>query len=172
HRVIAARLRHDEIVGGSRFCGGDDVLLRGTETAERNVGPDAVVEQGNLLADDRDATAQACQRDVSYILPVDQNPTRLHVEQPGDEIEHGGFSRAVATDDRRRLAARYQQGELFHRRAQRRRWVGEPHLLEDHGPGPDRDWTRALSIDNRRPFVEQFIDTLDRGQTFGSRIAQ
>ena len=92
--IVATRHRHDEIMRGSRLRRRDDLLLRGVRPAEGNIRAHAVVEQHDILADDADLSAQARQRDMAQVLPVDLDAALVRVVEARHEREQRRFARA------------------------------------------------------------------------------
>src|SRR3546814_15681006 len=68
--VVAFRQCHDEIMGGGMAGGSLDVGKIGFRPAIGDVGADAVVEQGQFLADKGDVPAQKGGRPLTSIHPV------------------------------------------------------------------------------------------------------
>src|SRR6185312_14506390 len=71
HGVVAARLADDELVRVGLAAGVLDLLLRGLRAADQQIVADRAVEQHALLEHDTDRPAQAFQRYIAQILPVD-----------------------------------------------------------------------------------------------------
>ena len=110
-----------------RLGGGDDVAFAGAEAPEGDVGADRVVEQRDVLADDRDRVAQRGERHVPHVLAVDddralrstsksrgtrlmmvdlpapERPTSATVLPPGTssvKLEHGALFRVLVVAER------------------------------------------------------------------------
>ncbi len=91
-------------MGGGGARGGGDVILDRAGPAVGDVGAHRVVEQADLLADQRDGAAQAGERDAANVLPVDGEASGRDIVEPWDQIEHGRLSRARRADQRHGLA--------------------------------------------------------------------
>ena len=93
-RVVALRQVADEGVGGGGNRGGLDIGVRRTEPAIGDVGAHRVVEQADLLRDQRDRAAQRGERHRADFLPVDQNAAGIGVVKARDQVEQRRFSGA------------------------------------------------------------------------------
>ena len=136
HRVVALRLRHDELVRGGGLGGGDDLLVVGVEATQRDVGADGVVEQRHLLADDGDRLPETGDRHLAQVLAVDEDAPGIHVEQPRHQVDHGRLAGAGAADQRHRLAAGYRQRQALHGLRAVRGGIGKADVVEDDGALP------------------------------------
>ena len=76
-RLVALRLRHDEIVRVGGLRRGVDFLLRRVEPSKLDVVEDGVVKQKRFLRDETDLLAQRFLRDGPQIVPIDADCSRL-----------------------------------------------------------------------------------------------
>src|SRR6266568_7650018 len=143
----------DELVGGGGFRGGDDLLLAGAEAAIGDVRAYRVVEQGDLLADQRDGTAQRAERHLADILSVDGDAPGVDVVEARNEVENGGLAGAGGADQGDSLAGRHHEigaGERRRRPVIAEGDAAEADLAAAHGErlgaGPILD--RRLDVEN------------------------
>src|ERR1700720_1548488 len=79
---------------------------------ERDVVPYRVIEQHDILADDRDLLPQIAQIVLAGITSIDPHRPRLYVVEPRQEIDECRFATAGASDDSHTLAGRYSQRNI------------------------------------------------------------
>ena len=159
---VAVALGEDELVRRGSARGRHDLFRARAEAPERNVRSDRVVEQGHLLADDRDGAAQRGERDLAQVLAVDEDAAGRDVEEPRHEVDDGRLARSRAADERHRLAARDLEIEVRDRRRAAVFRIGEGDVLEADGAGGDGERARAGAVDDARLLVEEGIDALRR----------
>ena len=164
HGVVALGKGADERVGGGVTGGGDDLGVAGPGPAIGDVGPDRVVEKGDLLADQGDVGIERGQRDVAHVGAVDENPARGHVVEAGNQVEDGRLAGPRRSDQGHRLSRRHLHGDPVQRRSSG--LVGEPHVFQADAPGGDRKWARRRLFADARFHVQQVEHPLRAGQPF------
>ncbi len=92
-------------MGERRFGRIDHSLQRNIRLAISDVVADGIVEENRLLGDLADLFAQRSQADFAEIVAVDEDAARAHIEEAGDEVDHGRFSGAAGTDEGNDLTA-------------------------------------------------------------------
>ena len=148
--VVALRQRGDEIVRGGVARGFFDLGVRGAGAAERDIGAHGVVEQRRFLRHQRDRGAQAGERHVAHVLPIDAHGAAADVVESRQQIEDGGFARARRADQRHGFARR--DGEA-HARERRRFAIGERDVVE-------RDFARGDAPSGLAPGLSAIVDGL------------
>ena len=67
---------------------------REAPAADANVVLDGIVEQVDVLKDDREVCKQAVTGDVANVHPADRDPTLAHIPESGYQVAERGLSRA------------------------------------------------------------------------------
>src|SRR5690606_41892814 len=95
-------------------------------------------QQGRILGDHADMSAQGVLTDLGYILPVDQDPAPLHVMETQQQIDQGGLACSRTADQTDTFARADMQVEILEHAAALA--VAEADLIEaifslaDHQP--------------------------------------
>ena len=87
-----------------RFCRRDDFFFGRTFLAVGNVVKDRTAEQPGFLQYHRICRTQAVARDLTNVVSVHGNRSRLRVIEAHQKIDDGRFSRPGRTDDGDHLA--------------------------------------------------------------------
>ena len=163
-RVVPVGQCRDEIMSGSRLGGLDDVFIAGIRAAKSNVCRRSVVEQGDVLADQRNAVAQARHGDVAHVLTIHGNrPTRGVVETQ-QQVHDGGFARAAGADKRDGAPGLNVEGDVFKRRLPG--LVGKGCIGERHSAALELQGFGVGGIEDFGFLVEQIKAALHRGEAF------
>ena len=114
------RLRADEFERVRRLGRALDRLARRVRhRAVGDVGGDRVVEQHDLLADERDLPAQIGEADRREILTVEQHAARARRVEARNQVDERGLAAARRPDERDRFARRDVEVDVFERRRAR-----------------------------------------------------
>src|SRR5690554_811804 len=113
----------------------------------KDVVPYRAVQQGRILGDHADMSAQGVLTDLGYILPVDQDPAPLHVMETQQQIDQGGLARARAADQTDALIRADMQVEVLQHVAALA--VVEADLIEANFSLADHQLLRILMIGYR-----------------------
>src|SRR6185437_14591352 len=111
HRVEAVRKCADELHRVRSFGGSLHLRVRHLPP-ESNVVPDGVVEEDDVLADDRDLLTQVVQLIIPHIVPVDPHYSLLRGVEPGQQAHESRLAAPGAADDRDALARRYAEADI------------------------------------------------------------
>jgi hypothetical protein len=99
--VQAFRQLADEAQRVCGFRGRDDVALGGAvHRAVGDVRVDGIVEQHDLLADERDVAAQAFQRQGLQVVPVEEHAAARGRVEPRQQVDERGLAAARAAHQR------------------------------------------------------------------------
>src|SRR3954451_6780148 len=102
-RVVAVWQISNETVGlcaGSRF---DNLCLSRLRSTVSDVLADRGGKEECVLQNNADLAAQGFLRDLSDVPAVERHAPGNGIIEPGDQAEHGAFSRAGAADKRHDL---------------------------------------------------------------------
>ena len=115
------RLLADEIERVRRRGGALDRLARRVRhRAVGDVRGDRVVEQHDLLRDERDLPAQVGQPDLGQVAAVEQHPAAGRRVEPGNQVDERRLAAARRPDQRHRFAGRDIEVDAVERRRARR----------------------------------------------------
>ena len=110
--VVAGWQRGDEVVRLGRASRGLDLRVARIRTAVGDVGADRLGEQEALLERDTDRVPQRVQRDVAYVVPVEQHSSRRRIVEARQQRGQRRLSAAARADDRDAFARRDVQRQL------------------------------------------------------------
>ncbi len=123
--------------------------------ADQQVLAHAGREQGRFLERESDLRAQAAQRQVTYVVPVEEHAARVHVVQPREQRGNTRLAGARGADERERLA----RMDLEIEPAQHRLLVSgiaEVDGVESHFTVGAAERDRARPVGDDRLGVEHF----------------
>ena len=118
---------HEPVHVGGR-CGLDDLVLVGIRPAVGDVLEDRAAEQPGVLQHHPDPRPQRLPADRRDVDAVDEDPPRIHVVEPHQQVHQRGLARPGGADDRDRAAGLGDQRQVLDDR--RARPVGEVDVLE------------------------------------------
>ncbi len=148
--------------------GGDDVGLRViAEAAVADVGRDAVVEEHDVLADERDVRAQAREPQLEDVDAVDQDAPVARLVETREQVRERRLAAARGAHERDRLARRDAERDLRERGPRGAR-VGKAHPLELDLAARPADLDRAAV--GLRLLVDQPEHRLGRGEAALHRL--
>lgn len=93
--MVALRLGVDELGGLGHLSGPAHVRIADVRPAELQVGGDVPREQDPLLGHIAHQRARLVLAQISDVYPVQGDAALAHVEEPGDQVDEGGFASAV-----------------------------------------------------------------------------
>ena len=97
--LVAAGQRADKVVGVCSLRGGNDLLVRGIQTAIADVLHDRALEQPGILQHHAEALAQVAAVKVPDVVAVQQDFAGIHIIEPHEQLDHCGLARAGGADD-------------------------------------------------------------------------
>ena len=145
-RLIALGQIDDEVVGGGGLSGGLDLGVGGARPPVGDIGAHRVVEQGDLLADQRDLAVQGGERQIANIEAVDRHPAAGRIVEAQDQVEDSGFPRPRRSHQGNPLSGRDHQVDA----AQGRRSldIGKVQVFERNRAGRGRQIDGARFLDD------------------------
>ncbi len=111
--VVSFRQFEDEFVRAGEPGGGDHLLQRCARIGQRDVLPQAAVEQYVLLQHHADLTTQAGGIGEREIQPIDEHPTAFRHIQALDQLGERALARARTADDADDLTGLDVQGDAL-----------------------------------------------------------
>ena len=99
-RSKAMRQHCDVGLETGHACGASDFVERGVSAAKRDIAGHRVREQRWLLRHHPDRFAQRAKRQTAQVTPVKRDASGGRLEQSGQQLDHRGFARPGAADDR------------------------------------------------------------------------
>jgi hypothetical protein len=97
-RLVALRLRHDEVVRISRLRRGLDFFLRRIEPAKLDVLQNGVVKEKGVLRNEPDVFAKRALRQRTQIVPVDPHDSSRRIVETQDEGKNGALPSSACPD--------------------------------------------------------------------------
>src|SRR5262249_44321391 len=131
-RVVALGQLYDALVDRRRPCRTLQLLIGRIRLGVAEVLADRRVEEVGLLGHHADVLAQALQRQVTYIVPIELHRAALHVIEARHQIRNGCLAGAARPDKRRQLARLDLERDVVKSGALAVRAIVEVYMLEDY----------------------------------------
>src|SRR5699024_3345897 len=94
HRFISIGKRHNKVVAPSLFCSFYNFFLRCTWISETNIVFNGIVEQIDLLKDQRDMAKQTVTGHIPHILAAYCGLAAVHIIETGKQVADRGLTAA------------------------------------------------------------------------------
>src|SRR5208283_378219 len=164
-RIVALGQPHDEVVRQRRAGCIFHRLPWNVGLAIGNIVADSIVEQDRILGDDGNLRPQRCNRDITHITAVEEQPPAGHVEEARQQVYQRGLARAAGTDNRDYFARHYFQIDIVqHLAVVVSAAVAEVNMLEAYALVEWRQVQGAGLLADIIPGVEKIEDRRRRAQ--------
>ena len=149
-------------LGDGGFAGrGLDLGVGGVEAAEADVLADGLVEEGGVLADQREMGAERAEVEVARVGAADGDAARLRLDQAGQEVEDGALAGARGADEGGGLARLRGEAEAVE---DRKLAVVEAHVLErDVAVARRGEAGAGGAVDDHGAAVEELVEAFEAG---------
>ena len=160
--VVAVLQSQDELFGPGQTGRRGDLLPGGPRLAVGDVLGHRAAEQVDVLLHHADGGAQAFQRHLADVLPVDEDAARRHIVKAGDQVAQGGLAAARRAHQGQPLAGRDVDAHIAQHLVVVVR-VLEADMVEPDGAGARFEGHRAGRVLDVDGGVQNLKEALDAG---------